>query len=145
MCIRSYTLLQALIKERSTRMVIYVLTLSSIFLELKSSTLLFNLYVLIRRKLFLCCIVQYFKFTVPLVKQCVTTKGTLYGVSYLYAVWLRSITLSTTFIVKVNSMFILAGFISINLCLILLTYYLPIHPIFIRIIISRPNMNYPGL
>ena len=65
-------------------------------IELKYSNLLSGLYGLIRRMLYLIFIALHYKFTVPLVKHCVITKGNLYGVSYLYAVCLLSMTLSRT-------------------------------------------------
>ena len=73
-----------------------MLTASSIFIELKSSTLVPNLYGLIRRILYLIYIAPHSKFTVPLVKKCVITKGNIYGVSNFYELWLLSMTLSTT-------------------------------------------------
>ena len=73
-----------------------MLTASSILIESKSSTLVSNLYGLMRRILYLIFIAPHFKFTVPLVKYWVITKGTLYGVSYLYEVWLLSMTFSLT-------------------------------------------------
>ena len=74
----------------------YILTSSEIFIELKSLSLVSDLYGLIRRILYLIFVGPYCKCTVPLVKQCVITKEPLYGVSYLYTVWLVSMTLSLT-------------------------------------------------
>ena len=71
-----------------------MLTVSSIFIELKYSTLVSDLYGLMRRILCLISITPHYKFTVPLVKHCVITKGALYGVPYFYAVCLVSMTLS---------------------------------------------------
>ena len=73
-----------------------MLTSSEIFIELKSSILVSNLYGLMRRILCLIFVVPHCKFTVPLLKHCVITKGPLYGVSYLYTVWLVRMTLSYT-------------------------------------------------
>ena len=73
-----------------------MLTLLDIFFELKSSTLVSDLYNLMQRILYLSCIAPHSKFTVPLANHCVITKGTLYGVSYLYSVWLVSMNLSPT-------------------------------------------------
>ena len=64
--------------------------------ELESSTLVSNLYGLMWHILYLICIAPHCKFTVPLVKQCVIKNGNLYGVSYLYAVWLVRMTLYPT-------------------------------------------------
>ena len=63
-----------------------MLTALSIFVELKSSTLVSDLYGLIRRILCLIYVEPYCKFTVPLVKHRVITEVHLYGVSYSYAV-----------------------------------------------------------
>ena len=73
-----------------------MLTASNIFIELKSSTLVSNLYGLIRHILCVITVVPYCSITVPLVKHCVITKRPLYGVSYLYYVLLVSMTLSPT-------------------------------------------------
>ena len=73
-----------------------MLTPSDIFIELKYSTLVSNLYGLMRHILFLICVAQYFKFTVPLVKKLCYKKRPLYGISYFYAVWLVSMNLSPT-------------------------------------------------
>ena len=69
---------------------------SSIFFGLKSSTLVSDLYDLMQRILYIIFIAPYCNITVQLVKNYVTTKGPLYGVSYLYAVWLVRMTLSLT-------------------------------------------------
>ena len=66
------------------------------FIKIKYSTLVFDLYGLMRCILCLISVAPYLKFTVILVIYCVITKGTLYGVSYIYAVWLVSMTLSPT-------------------------------------------------
>ena len=63
-----------------------MLSPSDIFIELQSSTLVSDLYGLMRRILYAICVALYCNFTVPLVKHCFVTKGPLYGVSYLYAV-----------------------------------------------------------
>ena len=73
-----------------------MLTALSIFVELKSSTLVSDLYGLIRRILYLMFIAPHCKFTVQLVKYFVITKGNLNGVSYFYAVGLASMNLSQT-------------------------------------------------
>ena len=73
-----------------------MLTSSEIFIELKSSALVSDLYGLMQLILYLICVALYYKFTMPLVKHCVIAKGPLYGVSYLYAVWLLSMTLPPT-------------------------------------------------
>ena len=73
-----------------------MLTTSDIYLELESSTLLSDFYGLMQRILYVICVAPYCKFTLPLLKHCVITKGLLYGVSYLYAAWLVIINLSPT-------------------------------------------------
>ena len=54
-----------------------MLTVSYIFIEFESSTLVSDLYGLIRHVLYLIFIAPYYNFTVPLVKHCVITKGPL--------------------------------------------------------------------
>ena len=71
-----------------------MLTASYIFIELKSSTLVSNLYGLMRRIICLLSVTPYCNFTVTLVKHYVITKGPLYGVSYFYTVWSVIMTLS---------------------------------------------------
>ena len=73
-----------------------MLTSLDIFFEIKSSTLVSNLYGLMRRILCLIFVGPYFNITMPLVKHCVITKVPLYGVSHFYALWLLSMTLSPT-------------------------------------------------
>ena len=71
-----------------------MLTASSIFIELKSSILVSDLYGLMRHILCLIFVGPYYNITVPSVKHRVITKGHLYGVSYFYAVWSVSMNLS---------------------------------------------------
>ena len=59
-----------------------MLTSSDIFLGLISSTFVSALCVLMRRILCLIFIAPHCKFTVPLVKHCVITKGPVYGFSF---------------------------------------------------------------
>ena len=73
-----------------------MLTASNIFFELEYSTLVPDLYELIRRKLYLICVAQFCNFTVPLVKHSVITNGPVYGVLYFYAVCLVIMMLSPT-------------------------------------------------
>ena len=73
-----------------------MLTLSDIFLGLKSSTFVSDLYGLMGRILYVISTTPHSKFTVPLVKHRVIKNGPVYGVSYLYAVCLWSMTLSPT-------------------------------------------------
>ena len=73
-----------------------MLTSSDIFIDLKSSTLVSDLYGLMQRISYVICVAPYFKITVILVKHCVITKGPLYGVSNLCAVWLVRMNLSLT-------------------------------------------------
>ena len=77
-------------------MVIHMLKESYIFIESESSTLVSNLYGLMPRILYLLFIASHCKFTVTLVKHCVITKGTLYGVLYFFVVLLVSRNASTT-------------------------------------------------
>ena len=64
-----------------------MLTSSDIFIELEVSTSVYDYYGLIRRILYLIFVEPHCKFTAPSVKNWVITKGTLNGVSYLYAVY----------------------------------------------------------
>ena len=73
-----------------------MLTSSDIFIELESFTLVSNLYGLIRRILYQIFVGPHCKFTVSLVKHCVIKTEPLYGVPYLYALCLVSMTLSQT-------------------------------------------------
>ena len=73
-----------------------MLTLSDIFFELMSSTLVSDLYGIIQRILYLFFVGQHCKFNMPLLKRCVITNGPVYGVSYLCAVCLVKMTLSQT-------------------------------------------------
>ena len=73
-----------------------MLTTLNIFFEIKSSTLVSNLYGLMRHILCLIFFGAYFNINLPFVKHCVITNEPLYGVSYLYAVWLVIMTLSPT-------------------------------------------------
>ena len=57
-----------------------MLTASFIFIEVKYSFLVSDLYGLIRRILCTIYVGPYCKFTVTLVKHCVIKKGPLYGV-----------------------------------------------------------------
>ena len=99
-----------------------MLTSSHIFFELEYSTLVSNLYGLMRHILYLICVAPHCKVNVLLVKKCVIKNGPLYGVSYFYAVCLLEHEVISNFIVIVNSMFIFTDIIFINLRLILLTY-----------------------
>ena len=72
-----------------------MLTSSDISFELESSTLVSDLYGLIRHIiLYLFFVRPYRNFTILLVKHHVIKKGPPYGVSYFYAVWLTSMFLS---------------------------------------------------
>ena len=73
-----------------------MLTSSYMFFELESLTLVSESYGLMQCILYVIFVAQFFNFTVPLVKHYVITNGPIYGVSYLYAVCLVRITLSTT-------------------------------------------------
>ena len=96
-CVSDYILfIQALIFRHKNIIIDHMLTASSIFIELKSSTLESDLYGLMRCILCLIYVTTYCNVTVPLAKHCGITKGNLYEISYLYAVWLLSMTLSPT-------------------------------------------------
>ena len=90
-----------------------------------------------RRLLYLISLAPYCNITVPFVKHCAITKGALCGVSYLFAVWLLSMTLfhtikssSPTLSVVVRFFTIFVDYILIDLRLLLLTY-LFLNPLFI--------------
>ena len=63
-----------------------MLTASSIFIELKYSTLVSDLYYLMQHTLYLIYVAPYCSITVSFIKHCVITKGPLYGVSYFHEV-----------------------------------------------------------
>ena len=73
-----------------------MLTASYIFFESEYSTLVLDLYGLMRRILYVIYIAPHCNITMPLVKHCVIIKGPLYEVSYLYAVCLVIMNLSPT-------------------------------------------------
>ena len=75
-----------------------------------------------RHILCLIFIALQFNMTVTLVQHSVITNDPLYGISYLYAALLTSMTLSLTFVLVVNYITIFPGIIFINLRLLLLTY-----------------------
>ena len=74
----------------------HMLKLSHIFLGLISSMFVSGIYALIRRISCLICIGPYCIVTVPLAQHHVITNRPLYIISYFYAVWLLSMTLSPT-------------------------------------------------
>ena len=81
LCVSDYILcIQALIFKQKYITGDYMLTASNMFNELKSLTLVSNLYGLMRRILYLISITPYCNITVQLVKHFVITEGTLYGV-----------------------------------------------------------------
>ena len=61
-----------------------------------SSTFVSDLYGFIHRILYLIFGRPYCKFTLTLVKHCVLKNGSVQRVLYFYAVWLLSMSLSTT-------------------------------------------------
>ena len=131
---------------------IYILTSSDIFSGLISSTFVPDLYGLMRRILCLIIIEPYCTMTVPLVKHWIITNGFLMAffivMQRCYRAWLLSLgfkSLSSSLEVLVSSFTICVGCVLMNSCLLLLTYLFLIHRIFIRRIISRTNLNYPGL
>ena len=69
---------------------------SSIFIGLKYSNLVSDLYGLMRRILYLISVAPYCRIIVTLAKHCVIKKMPLYGVSYFYAVRLFRMTLYPT-------------------------------------------------
>ena len=74
----------------------HMLTSSHIFLGLITSTLVSDLYGSMWRIVYVIFVAPCRKFAVPWIKHYIIKNGTLYGVSYLYAAWLLSITLSLT-------------------------------------------------
>ena len=72
----------------------HILIPSETFFELESSSLVSDLYDLIQRMLYLIFVRSNCKFTLSFIKHCVIKKGSLYLVSYFYAVWLVSMTSS---------------------------------------------------
>ena len=73
-----------------------MLTSSYMVFELEYLTLVSESYGLMQCILYVIFIAQFFNITVPLAKHYVITNGPIYGVSYLYAVYLVSMTLSPT-------------------------------------------------
>ena len=145
-CVSNYILcIQHLIFKQKYIPGEYMLTPSDLFFELKYSTLVSNLYGLMRSILYLISITPYCKFTVPLVKHCVITNGTVYGVSYFYAVCLVSMKLSPTLL----SWSTLCLFLRILSLLIWAWFRWRINSqstsCFIGRIISWLNTNWPGL
>ena len=107
-----------------------MLTASHIFIELNYSNLVSNLNGLMQCILYLIFIAPHCNIIVPLVKHCFITKGTLYGVSNLYAVQAVSMILSPT----LQSQSTLCLF-SLVLSLLIFfftprTYEFPIRPMF---------------
>ena len=97
LCVSNYILcIQALIFKQKYITGYHMLKASNILIELKSSTLVSDLYGLMQRILYRISVAPYCSITVTLVKHFVITKGPLYGVLYFYAVWLLSMTLSPT-------------------------------------------------
>ena len=122
-CVFDYILcIQYLIFKQKYITSDHMLTVSNIFIELKSSTLVSNLYGFMRRISYLFSFASYCSITVPLVKHRIITKGPLYGVSHFICSVFSEHEFISDFIVTVNFMFILFGVISINLRLFLLTY-----------------------
>ena len=74
----------------------HMLTSSYIFIELGPSTLVSDLYGLMRRMLYLIYVAPICNETVPLVQHLVITNGPIFVVSYLYAVCLVRMTSSQT-------------------------------------------------
>ena len=107
----------------------HMLKPSEICFELISPTFVSDLYDLTWGILHLIFVVPYCKFITTLVKLRVITNGPLYGIYYLYAVLLSSMTLSpafkliySTLEVVVSSFTILVDYILINLRLLSLMY-----------------------
>ena len=66
--------------------------------HLISSAFVSDVYGLIQHILYLIFVAPYYNVTMTLVQHCVISNGTLYGISYLKAELLSSITLSPTFL-----------------------------------------------
>ena len=77
------------------------------------------------RLLYLISVVQICNEILPLVQHLIITSGTVYDVSYLYAVFIEHDVISD-FIVIVNSFFILSDVISISL--LFLNLFIPNPP-----------------
>ena len=73
-----------------------MLTLSYTFIELEPSTLVSDLYGFMRRILYLISVAPILNETLPLVQHRFIKNGPVYGVSYLYAVCVVSMTSSLT-------------------------------------------------
>ena len=96
-CVSDYMIfIQVLICKHKYITGDYMLTSSEIYFELKYSTLISNLYGLMRPILYIIYVAPYCKCTVPLVRHCVITNVQVYGVSYLYSLCLTRMTLSPT-------------------------------------------------
>ena len=120
----------------------HVLKLSHIFWGLISSIFVSYLYGLIRHILCLICIGLYWNVTMLLVQHYVIKNGPLYGVSYLYAALLVSMTLSLTLYLWSNR-FISLHILSLLLCVYFhwcINYQSTLS--FIRRIISQPDTNF---
>ena len=109
-----------------------MLKASSICFGFKSSTLISDLYGLMRPILYVIFIVQHCSSTMPLVKHGVITKGPLYGVSYFYAVWIVIMTLSPT--LQSQS----------ALCLFSRALYLQLASVFADVLIPNPTYVLSG-
>ena len=97
LCVSNYILcIQDLIFKQKYITDDYMMKASNIFIKLTSSSLVSDLYGLIQHILYLVFVAPYCINTMTLVKHCVVKKGPLYGVSYLYEVWLVSMTLFPT-------------------------------------------------
>ena len=120
-----------------------MLTASFIFFGLKSSTLVSELYGLLRRILYVICIAPYCNIIVPLIKKlCYHKRDSIWRFIFACSLFSEHGSISN-FIVIVNCMFILTGVISINLRLFLLMYKFQSTLYFIGIITSRTNTNWP--
>ena len=118
-----YTLVQDLIKGQKYVAVTFLLwCCRSLVSGLIYSTLILDVYGLIWCLLYLLSIAPHCNETVPLVQHYFIKNGTLNGVSYFYAAWVLSMTLSSTLAVLVGSFTIFVNFILIYLTLLVLTY-----------------------
>ena len=114
-------------------------------LELISSKFISYLYGLIQRILYLMFFGTYCKFTVSLVKHCIITNRSLYGVSYLYSAWLLSMNLSPS-LESWSTQFLFLRILSFLIWVCFcwrINYWSTV--CFIEWIISRPNTYWPGL
>ena len=126
-------------------MVSHMFKSSGVFLGLIYSMFVIDVYGLVWRIIYVSGIALHCKFIVPLAKHRIIINAPIYFVSYLYLWCLMSMTLSPTYICgqlglyyrKYDIFKFVLGFLWRNNSQSTVS--------FIRIIISQPNINWPGL